>query len=302
MNTINTLEMNNNSFPPELTALAEATEAELYYACEMGAPTWTKQELGITGARIGGGVALSMREDTTRFWSKALGFGLTEPVTADIMSQVVAFYQAMRTPTAAVQIAPSALPPDWTSIAAALGLTAAGEWMKLAAPLDRVRAKGATALRVAKISAEDADEWASAVLRGFEMPEDTLAPMFAAYLQNPAFTPFAVWDGGEIVAGANLFIHGPIASLNTGSTLPGHRKLGAQSALIAARVEAAYEAGCSWVIAEAVKPQPGTANPSLSNLERAGLRPIYARQNWRWTNPDPELQSADPAISVNAAQ
>jgi hypothetical protein len=117
------------------------------------------------------------------------------------------------------------------------------------------------------------------------MREDTTGPMAAAYVENPDFTPFAAWDGDAIVAGANVFVRGPVASLNTSSTLPGHRGLGAQSALIAARIEAAREAGCDWVIAETGRAQPGTVNPSLANLERAGLRPLYARQNWRWTNP-----------------
>jgi hypothetical protein len=39
------------------------------------------------------------------------------------------------------------------------------------------------------------------------------------------------------------------------------------------------------VIAETGRPQPGVSNRSPANLERAGLRPVYARRNWRWTNP-----------------
>lgn len=279
--------MNTNSFPSELTALAETTEAELYYACEAGAPTGTKARLGIATARIGGGVVLSMREDSSNFWSKALGFGVTEPVTAGLMHEVFEFYQALGTPTAILQVAPSALPPDWTSIAAEHGLKGGFEWLKLAAPLHQAMAQatGTTPLRIGKVGAEDAEQWAAVVLRAFELP-DVLIPMFAAYVENPAFTPFAAWDGDEIVAGANLFIHGSVASLNTASTLPTHRKLGAQSALIAARIQAAYEAGCTWVISETGDPQPGTVNQSLANLTNAGLRPIYARQNWRWNNPN----------------
>jgi GNAT superfamily N-acetyltransferase len=278
--------MDGNSFSPGMTGLAEATEAELYFACETGAPAATKKELGIATARIGGGVALSMREDRTSFWSKALGLGVTEPVTARLVDEVLSFFRAEGTPSALLQIAPSLLPADWESIAAERGLRGESAWMKLAAPIDQLTATGTTQLRVAKVRPDEAERWASAVLRGFGMPEATLGPMFAAYVEDPAFTLFAVWDGDEIVAGANLFIHGAVASLNHGSTLPGHYRRGAQSALIAARIEAAREAGCSWVTSESGKPRPGEANPSLDNLQRAGLRPMYARQNWRWTNPD----------------
>jgi len=59
--------------------------------------------------------------------------------------------------------------------------------------------------------------------------------MFAASTSNPAFNPFAAWDGDEIVATANLFVGGEVASLNAGATLPSHQNRGAQSALIAVR-------------------------------------------------------------------
>jgi hypothetical protein len=146
-------------------------------------------------------------------------------------------------PTAILQIAPSALPPDWPSIEAGLGLSGGSEWLKLAGPIDGLKPEpdSPTRLRVEKVRPEHAEEWARVVLRAFGMPED-LVPMFAAYIDNPAFTPFAAWDGDELVAGGNLFVCGPIASLNTASTLPSHQRLGAQSALVAARIEAAHQA------------------------------------------------------------
>lgn len=271
----------------ELTYMLESAEAELYYACEIGAPPDTVAKLGISTARMGGGVVLSMREDPTGFWSKTLGLGVTEPVTATLMDEIFAFYRAQGAPSAIVQIAPSALPPDWTSIAAEHGLVGGADWLKLAAPIDglNTHVRRASRLRVEPVQPEQAEEWARVVLRGFGMPEDLFGPMLAAYVENPGFTAFAAWDGDEIVAGANLFVHGPVGSLNTASTLPGHERRGAQSALIAARIAAADEAGCTWVIAETGKPRPGTANHSLANLRHAGLRPIYARRNWRWTDP-----------------
>jgi GNAT superfamily N-acetyltransferase len=105
-------------------------------------------------------------------------------------------------------------------------------------------------------------------------------------LAHPCFHPFAAWDGDEIVATANLFIHGEIGSLNTAATLPSHRNRGAQSALIAARAKEAANAGCRWLCAETGRPADGEINPSLNNLASAGLRPLYYRQNWTWTPAD----------------
>jgi hypothetical protein len=106
--------------------------------------------------------------------------------------------------------------------------------------------------------------------------------MFAASTSNPAFRPFAAWDGEEIVATANLFVDGDVASLNAGATLPSHQNRGAQSALIASRGKHAIATGCWWLVAETGEPSKGAVYPSLNNLVRAGLRPRYARQNWVW--------------------
>ncbi|MFF3439810.1 GNAT family N-acetyltransferase [Streptosporangium sp. NPDC002721] len=264
-----------------LTALAEGAEAEFMYQYESSAPPSARSTLGIATTRIGGGVALSMRHDVTGYWSKALGFGVEEPVTRDLIDRVVDFYRAEDSEGAVIQIAPSALPPDWDDIRAGHGIVPGSAWVKLTCPIDDFR-PGRTALRVGPVGPGEAEEWASVVLRGFGMPEEGLGEMMAASAGHPAFRPFAAWDGDDMVAGANLFVHGEIGSLNAASTLPGHRNRGAQSALLAARAEEAAKAGCRRLVAEAGLPAEGSANPSLNNMLAAGLRPLYDRQNWIW--------------------
>ncbi|MFI7608197.1 GNAT family N-acetyltransferase [Micromonospora sp. NPDC049366] len=268
----------------ELTdALTEAAEAEFMHAYLTGTPAAARERLGIAAARIGGGVVVSMRHDPVNYWSKALGFGFTEPVTRELVDRVVAFYRAEGTREAVLQIAPSALPADWDDVRAAYGIEPTTRWVKLAAPIGRVRPGGGTRLRVGPVGAGDAAEWADVVLRGFGMPTaGGLAEMMAASVDDPRCHPYGVWDGPDLVAAANLFVHGPVGALNAGATLPSHRRLGAQSALIVARAEAARAAGCRWLVAETGKPAEGAVNQSLVNLERAGLRVRYARQNWRW--------------------
>jgi hypothetical protein len=68
--------------------------------------------------RIGDGVVLSMRNDSTQFWSKALGMGFDAPVTTELIREVCDFYRSQGTPTATLQLAPSVLPDDWAEICA----------------------------------------------------------------------------------------------------------------------------------------------------------------------------------------
>jgi hypothetical protein len=100
----------------QISRLAEAAEAEFMYQYERMASPSTQKTLGIATARIGGGVALSMRNDVTGYWSKALGFGFTEPVTGELIDGLIAFYRAEHSPGAVIQIAPASLPSDWPTI------------------------------------------------------------------------------------------------------------------------------------------------------------------------------------------
>ena len=262
-------------------ALAELAEAEFMFRYESGAPDDVRDALGIRTIRMGGGVVLSMRHDRTGYWSKALGFGVDEPVTGDLITGVCDVYRAEGVSAAVIQIAPGRLPSDWDEICARENITGGSTWVKLAGEIGALR-PGRTDLRVGPVPAELVDEWAALVLRCFGMPEEQLAPMLTAGAHDPGFRPFAAWDGAEMVAAANLFVHGAVGSLNTAATVPTHRGRGAQSALLAARADAAAAAGCRWVVAETGRPEPGSSNPSLNNMRRLGLSPLYERRNWVW--------------------
>jgi GNAT superfamily N-acetyltransferase len=262
---------------PRLARLAEQGEAEALVRFEAQAPHSMATTMGIAHIRIGGGVALSVREDPSRFWSKALGFGFDEPITAALIARVCAFYRAQRSPSATIQIAPERLPADWDAICTAEGLAAAGSWIKLGCPVDAMR-PGTSLLRVGPIAPDEGHWWATLVMRGFGLPVE-LAPMLAASVGTPGMTALGAWDGDELVATAHLSVHEDVGELQATVTLPEHRGRGAQSALIAACGSAAA-AGCRWLVADTGRPDPGQPVPSLRNLMRAGLEPLYERVNW----------------------
>jgi GNAT superfamily N-acetyltransferase len=256
----------------------ESIEAQVMYEYGRCAPA---DVLGVTLARIGGGVAVSMRNDPTRYWSKTLGY--TEPVTAALIDEVLDFYRKADNPHAVLQIAPDAQPADWDEISAARGIRAGSEWVKLSAPIDDIPVADEGPLRVGPVALSEAGEWAAVVTTAFGMTAPGLAEMLAATVGHRLFRAYAVWAGDAIVAGANLFIADGVASLNAGATAPDFRGRGAQTALIHARIEAARAAGCRLVVSETGNPEPGDSNSSLNNLRRAGLQPVYRRRNWIWS-------------------
>lgn len=272
------------SIPP---ARAEQSEAAALYDVETGAPAHARASLGIEALRIGGGVALSMRNDPTEFWSKALGFGFQEPVTDGLIAEICGFYRSRQTPIATIQLAPSVIPEDWPDICARWNLSAGALLHKLvcatevAVAPERIGELG-EGLRSGRVQTADAAEWASVVIRGSGMPEGALPEMAAASVSRPGWCPCAVWAGQEIVAGGTTYIREGIGQLFGGATLPFARGRGAQSALLAARARAAHAAGCRWLVAETGVERPGTHNSSLHNMARMGFTVLYQRQNWTW--------------------
>ena len=244
----------------------------------------TQSHLGTTWRRFGGGVAMAMRNDPTGYWSKALGFGFESPVTRELVDDIVDFYRSAGVTSATLQLAPSVLPERWADMAAAAGLGPGSLIAKLGCSIDDVTLphdKGE--LEVRAVTPQDARQWAGVTLRGFGFPlEIGFEEMAAATATDPRFRAFAAWDDREMVAAGILFLHGKTGSLNAGSTLANHRNSGARTALIAARIAAARQAGCTRIVAETGQPGPGATNPSFDNLRRFGLKSVYARQDWVW--------------------
>ncbi|SNY47717.1 GNAT family N-acetyltransferase [Paractinoplanes atraurantiacus] len=251
---------------------AELTEAELMHDYETRMPAPARERLGVAAARIGGGVALAMPNDPVSYWSKALGFGVTEPFTLAVLDEVLDFYRTHGVRQAVIQLVPSVLPDGF----AGRGLERTSTWVKLGGDPAQVAAAPSD-LRIAAVTPETAGAWADAVLDTFGMPTGDLTAMLASTAGRAHWRPFAAWDGDEVVAGANVYLNGDAADLNAAATKPSHRGRGAQSALIAARARAAAGAGCRRLFAETWK---GEGNQSLSNMVRSGLAPLYERENW----------------------
>lgn len=263
-------------------ARGELIEATALEAFVRDAAPATHRELGVRTTRIGGAAVLAVAHDPTHYWSKAVGLGATEPLTREIATDVVRFWERGGVALGTMPIAPAALPPDWPEIAADLGLAESSRWVKLQRDLTLPVPGPAprTRLRVGPMSAEEHAPWVRVLMGGFGMP-----PVFEGLgaVTDPAVVRrFGAWDGPELVAAASLVVDGDTAGLFGAATLPGHRLAGAQSALIGARLQAAADAGVRWVDAETGTETAESPNSSLHNLRRAGLVGLYERPNWVW--------------------
>lgn len=261
----------------------ERLEAELIFRLSL-LNERVRDRMGITAERIGGGIAVSMVNDPSGFWSKAQGFGFTEPVTKDLIGEVLDFYRAAGGPVANFHLAPEVLPANWAEICEVLGLVEGRptlhKLVRDARPVQQVE----TSLRVGPIGPEDGEAWAAVQVEAFQMPDPDgrMVEMLASVNDLSGVTCYAAWDGDKLVATGALYVDGELGEFVSAATLPEYRGRGAQSALLARRVQDALAAGCTTLAVEVVKPARGEDNPSLNNVRRAGFEIAYDRPVWTW--------------------
>ncbi|MFG1604134.1 hypothetical protein [Actinoplanes sp. NPDC049265] len=263
-----------NEIPP-VRAL-EAVEGAYLKAIAEATPVGVRERLGMTAAAVGDGTVLALRDDGHALFNRASGFG--EPVTEEVLDRIIEVFRAAGASSATLKFAPSVVP---AGLGAARGLTPQPATVKVVRAAGRV--PGApTGLRVGPVSAEDEERWLRVVLDPFDEPPPLLGDVLGATFRHRGSRRFGAWDGDELVACGVLFVDGPTGVLKSGATIASRRSRGAQSALIAARVAAAAEAGCRWVVSETAAPEPGRRVTSLDNLLRAGFVHAYDYVNLRW--------------------
>jgi GNAT superfamily N-acetyltransferase len=97
------------------------------------------------------------------------------------------------------------------------------------------------------------------------------------YIQSigrTGFYHYAAFDAGRPIATATLAYFEGIGYLTHARTAEPFRRRGAQSALIAARVEKAQELGCTQIVSQTLT----LLKDSYANLQRAGFEEVYEQE------------------------
>ncbi|KAA9150785.1 GNAT family N-acetyltransferase [Amycolatopsis acidicola] len=116
------------------------------------------------------------------------------------------------------------------------------------------------------VEASNRDRFVRVLLAGYDAA-GTVAEFIEAEHRSPRVRAFFAMADGSPIAAAAMTVHGDAAVLGGASTLPTHRRQGAQTDLIRHRLNKAAEAGATLAVATA---RPASA--SAANLARAGFR------------------------------
>jgi GNAT superfamily N-acetyltransferase len=225
--------------------------------------------------RVGGAVcavAAGIEEVTI---NRVIGLGISEPATDETLDRIAEVYGSIRH---AIALAPGARPAGVAAMLRERGYEPAHAWVKFARAAAAPPAP-ATDLRIERIGPERADEFTAVLAGGFEIPQPVTA-MLSHLPGRPGWGWYLAYDGATPVACGALFVHGRHGWLGQAATLSAHRRRGAQSALIAARIVAAGEAGAEVLVTETGETVDDRPAISYRNILRAGFRPVYLRPNY----------------------
>jgi len=253
-------------------AIEARAAADLYAA----APAALEVRAEVAGSAT---VLLAPRVPVSYF-NRVIGLGVHAPADESLLDEVIRRFTAANVADYWLHLNPVAQPPelgDWLE-ARGLVLPPRRSWAKfLRGPEPYDARPGGFRIRTAEPS--DAAAIAQTVCAGFGMPP-LLAPWFGALVGRPGWSFVIAETEGRVAATGAVFIDGATAWLGVGATLAEHRNRGAQSALLAARIALAAEAGCKLLATETGESISGEKNPSLNNIRRAGFLQVCSRLNY----------------------
>jgi hypothetical protein len=232
------------------------------------------ESAGLPVLRIAGAVCYALPAvPQSAMLNRVAGLGLDGPVADATLDEIDGFFRAAGV-TYAVSIAPDA-DPSLASRLEARGFAVGYAWMKFLRDTSPPP-PAETSLRIAETG--DGLAFGLVVGRAYGLP-DAAGGMFAGLGGRPGWRLFLAWDADEPVGGAALFAHEGVGWLGGAGTLAERRGLGAQSALLAARVARGGELGLTTLTTETGERLPDRPSNSYRNILRTGFEEAYLRPN-----------------------
>ena len=170
---------------------------------------------------------------------------------------------------------PNGLLPSWLQTR---GFERGWGWMQFRRGIDEPP-QAPTTLDLVPIGPEHGVDFGRIVRVAYGLPIET-EPVIAAAIGKDGWTCWVAYDDGRPAGAAALYVDGGAGYLGYAGTVPEHRGKGAQSALLAVRINDAGERGCDAVYTETGELGPGRPSASYRNIRRMGFEELGIVPNW----------------------
>ncbi len=255
----------------------EIAEAEALIYMNSTAPEEVIKECKLGWKRTGSSSAIKAAAIPVMVINSSIGLGMYEKATEEMIDEVLDFSSEVSN-CFGIMISPYAEPQGIGELLNKRNLSIKSHWVKLYRDTSPVRNIN-TDLTVKQIGKEYSQEFANVITTAFGMPP-VIKGLFRSIAGLKEMEHFMAFDKDVPVASGSLYINDDTAWFGLAGTIASHRNRGAQSALIAARINAAHEAGCKWITVETAEDKPEKRNPSFWNMIKHGFRIMYKRPNY----------------------
>jgi len=260
----------------ERCRLVDTIEARAMVAMYAAAP----EALELTTESFDGATVLLAPRVPVSFFNRVIGLGVGRPASERSIDEIMERFGSVGVADYWVHLNPVAEPSQLADWLVVRGFTQPPRhsWAKFLRDATPDAAEPGD-IRVRLAESADALVVAQLVCTVYGLPS-ALAPWFAALVARPSWRVLVAEIDGKLAATGSVFIDGTTAWLGIGATLSEYRKRGAQTALLAARIEVAARAGAELLTTETGESIAGEENPSLNNIRKAGFAQVCSRLNY----------------------
>ncbi|MGD8744815.1 MAG: GNAT family N-acetyltransferase [Gammaproteobacteria bacterium] len=259
--------------------LSQAIETEALCELHRSAPPTLRESMGLRLESVDGATVSVAARGANIVINRVIGLGTNAPANGRQLDTIRNIYADADVNRYFIHAASSARPAPLTAFLENAGFVADRPWMKF------VRDGGAVEepsrdLEIREIDAEHAGDFGRIAGSAFGLG-GSARELLAALVGRPGWRIFMSFDAGRPAGTGALFVRGSVGWTDWGATDPAFRRRGSQSALLARRVNAAADMGCTLLCTCTGEAVDGEDQHSYRNILRAGfvqagLRPNYS--------------------------
>lgn len=238
----------------------------------------TAAKYGIKVFSVGGVTGTIASEIDVLAFNRVVGLGIKEPVDERIIDIILNKIEVHRVKRFFIQIHPDVYSDELRRLLELHDFNHYNNWIRLvrdSSPAVKIRSN----LVTNKISSGESKLFAEIVVKAFDWPASLLG-FIASPVGRKNWHHFLAFEKNVPVAAAAFYQTGEHAWFDFAATHPDHRGKGAQSALLARRIEDSRKLGVKKIIIETTEQTAEKEPLSYRNVLKAGFKEAYKRPNY----------------------
>jgi hypothetical protein len=269
---------------PAVAAAIESAEANAWADLYAAAPADFAESAGIGSREVGGALVLRWAATGRRYFSRAIGLGVTSPATPGAIDEILDAYEEAGITMFLLQSLPHCRPAEYVDRLRERGLEpfdAQDRIVRGGQPLSTPDGgPDDRGLVVERVGPETADEWAAFLQRVYRLDA---GPLLHALIGRPGWHQYTAREGGEVVAARGMYIgpdgtawlgmDGPVPGVTTDDYEP-------DAAVCALIVQDGLARGARRFIADIEAPSAGMDTPAYGYFGRLGFHRPYTRTHY----------------------